>query len=76
MTVEEIAKLGNWRRAGDIGCCDVTRCIEDATKSAEIATKNKIEAWYFCDAHFAEYLRVSSELREKARAAAAQPDAA
>lgn len=58
MTLDEIVKLADWTRAGDIDGCDVTRCIGNAEKYAHIGK----EVWFFCKTHFAEYLRECNNL--------------
>jgi hypothetical protein len=80
MTVEEIAKSGDWKISGDIGDCDVERCLEEPTKYAEVRSQKGnitvVDTWFFCGKHFAEYLRACDNLREKARQEASQPAAA
>ncbi len=67
MTVEELAKLSDWARAGDIRGCDVGHCHEEATKFADIRKGIRMETWYFCKKHFAEYLRATDDIREQRR---------
>jgi len=74
MTVEEIAKSGDWKIAGDIGDCDVGHCLKTPSSYAEIRKQKGhitvVDTWFFCGEHFAEYLRACDELREKARLSA------
>lgn len=69
MTVEEIANLGDWRKAGDVDWCDVGRCPLNAENYAEVVYRDSeaTETWYFCKEHFAEYLRIRNNIREKER---------
>jgi hypothetical protein len=53
MTLEEIVRLADWTKAGDIDGCDVTRCVGNAEKYACIGK----ETWFFCKTHFVDYLR-------------------
>lgn len=66
MTIEEIAKLGEWIRTGNIKPCGVRQCGEESRNYAHIMNRQeeKTETWYFCDKHFREYLRECDRLRE------------
>ncbi len=65
--VETIAERGDWKSAGDIGPCDIDRCLEVATKYAWVLHGKATDLWFFCGKHFAEYLRICDAVREKKR---------
>lgn len=65
MTIEEIAKLGEWIRVGNIKPCNI--CLGESQHYAHVRNRQeqKTETWYFCDHHFKEYLSECNRLREQ-----------
>jgi len=66
MSIEELAKLGEWTQAGDIPRCRGARCFKLPTNFVKVKIKGQDEEmiWYFCHDDFMAYLRARDAERE------------